>query len=95
MRGGQVIVADRWCASSKTCSACGHKLDVLSLVCAAMGLCPGCGAANDRDVNAAINLRSMAVSPTVSACGEERAGPDRKTRVQLSLMKQEVSSKSV
>lgn len=28
MRGG-VVAADRWFASSKTCSCCGHKLETL------------------------------------------------------------------
>jgi len=94
MRGGQVVVADRWFASSKTCSACGHKLDELPLSVRQWN-CPECGAAHDRDVNAAINLRNMAVSSTVSACGEESAGSGRKTQVKLSSVKQEVSSKSV
>ena len=31
MRGGEVVVADRWFASSKTCSCCGHKLENLPL----------------------------------------------------------------
>jgi len=73
-RGGQVLVVDRWYASSKTCSRCGHKLDVLALgTC--QWTCPACGTLHDRDVNAAINLRNMAVSSTVSACGGEGADP--------------------
>jgi len=47
MRGGQLIVADRWFASSKTCSACGHKLEVLPLS-VRQWTCPACGAAHDR-----------------------------------------------
>jgi len=94
MRGGQIIVADRWFASSKTCSACGHKLDELPLSVWQWN-CPECGATHDRDVNAAINLKNLAVSSTVSARGEESAGSGRKTRVKLSSVKQEVSSKSV
>ena len=54
MRGGQVVVADRFFASSKTCSACGHKLDELPLS-ARSWTCPRCGAEHDRDVNAASN----------------------------------------
>jgi len=72
-RGGKVIVIDRWYPSSKTCSCCGYKLDVLSLD-VRQWTCPGCATHQDRDVNAAINLRNMAVSSTVSACGGEGAG---------------------
>jgi putative transposase len=56
MRGGQVVVADRFFASSKTCSACGQKLDDLPLS-VRRWTCPDCGAVHDRDVNAAINLK--------------------------------------
>ncbi|WER50939.1 zinc ribbon domain-containing protein [Cupriavidus sp. WKF15] len=44
MRGGNVVVADRFYASSKTCSnaACGHKLDALPLS-ARKWTCPSCG----------------------------------------------------
>jgi len=94
MRGGQIVVADRWFASSKTCSACGYKLDVLPLS-VRQWTCPGCGCVHDRDRNAAINLRNMAVSSTVSACGEEGAGLGRKTQVKPTSMKQEVSSKAI
>jgi len=55
--GGKVIVADRWFASSKTCSGCGWVRPKLSLsertyVCGS----PACGLRADRDVNAAANL---------------------------------------
>jgi len=73
-RGGEVVVIDRWYPSSKTCSCCGYKLEVLSLDIR-QWTCPGCATYHDRDVNAAINLRNMAVSSTVSACGGEGAGP--------------------
>ena len=73
-RGGQVIIVDRWYASSKTCSRCGHKLDVLALG-TRKWTCLACGTLHDRDVNAAINLKNMAVSSTVSACGGEGSGP--------------------
>ena len=90
MRGGVVKVADRFFASSKTCSACGHKLETLALSVREWA-CPACGVVHDRDVNAAINLKNMAVRSTVAACGEEGAGPTRKRRVKPSSMKQEVS----
>lgn len=90
MRGGQVVVVGRFYPSSKTCSGCGHTLDELPLSVREW-TCPGCGARHDRDVNAAINLKNMAVSSTVSACGEEGAGSGRKTRVKPASVKQEVS----
>ena len=80
MRGGQVLVVDRFYPSSKTCSECGHKLEELPLAVREW-TCPVCGSIHDRDVNAAINLKNMAVSSTVSACGEEGSGRRRKTAV--------------
>jgi putative transposase len=90
MRCGHVVVADRFFASSKTCSACGHKLAELPLSVRDWA-CPQCGAHHDRDVNAAMNLKILAVSSTVSACGEEGSGAGRKTRVKPASAKQEVS----
>lgn len=92
MRGGQIVVADRFYPSSKTCSACGHKLEVLPLSVREW-TCPTCATRHDRDVNAATNLKNMAVSSTVSACGEEGAGRCRKTAVKPASMKQEASSR--
>lgn len=92
-RGSVVVVADRWYPSSKTCSACGHKLEALPLSVREW-TCPACGAIHDRDVNAALNLKNMAVSSTVSACGEEGAGLGRKTQVKPASVKQESSSKA-
>ena len=67
-RGGQVVLVDRWYPSSKLCSCCGYRLEKLGLD-VRHWTCPGCGTFHDRDVNAAINLRNMAVSSTASACG--------------------------
>lgn len=91
MRGGQVVVADRFYPSSKTCSVCGYKLESLPLS-VRKWKCPGCGTDHDRDLNAAINLKNMAVSSTVTACGEEGSGSSRMTRVKPSLEKQGASS---
>ncbi len=97
MRGGQVVVADRFFASSKTCSACGHKLEDLPLS-VRQWTCPKCGTIHDRDINAAINLKNLAAQsgPTASsagsdACGEEGSGGHRKMAVKPASMKQEVS----
>ena len=91
-RGGQVVLVGRWYPSSKLCSCCGYRLDELGLG-VRHWTCPGCGASNDRDVNAAINLRNMAVSSTASACGGDGAGPARKRKAKPAPMKQESNGK--
>ena len=53
--GAEYVKADRWYASSKLCSHCGWKNDDLALSDREWW-CGGCGALNDRDVNAADNL---------------------------------------
>ncbi|MHB1513667.1 MAG: RNA-guided endonuclease InsQ/TnpB family protein [Acidiferrobacter sp.] len=90
MRGGEVILVDRFYPSSKTCSGCGHVLDVLPLSVREW-TCPACGAAHDRDHDAAVNLKNLAASSAVSACGEEGSGARRKARVKPASTKQEVS----
>jgi putative transposase len=92
-RGAVVVVADRFFASSKTCShpACGHKLDKLPLSVREW-TCPCCGTIHDRDVNAAINLANYAVSYTVSACGGEGAGLGRKPKTKPAPVKQEFNT---
>ena len=72
-RGGMIVVASRWYASSKICSDCGHRIEKLPLS-VRVWTCPVCRAVHDRDLNAAINLGNLAVSSTVSACGEEGSG---------------------
>lgn len=91
LRGNQIIVADRWFASSKTCSCCGYRRERLPLG-ERTWRCPSCQTAHDRDVNAAINLKHLAVSSTATACGEEGAGLDRKIQVKPASMKQEVNT---
>jgi putative transposase len=57
MSGGLIVVADRWLASSKSCSQCGHKLQSRALSIRRWD-CPNCGVQHDRDVNAAMNLKN-------------------------------------
>ncbi len=92
MRGGIVLIADRFFASSKTCSACGKKVDKLPLSVRSWE-CPTCGVNHDRDVNAAINLVNYAVSSTVAACGGEGSGLTRKRQVKPAPVKQEFNRK--
>ena len=58
--GIPVTEADQFFASSKTCSSCGHKKDDLTLSERTYH-CSQCDVSMDRDVNAAINLRHLAV----------------------------------
>lgn len=91
-RGGHVVVAHRWYPSSKLCSCCGYQLEALALS-VRQWRCPGCGALHERDVNAAINLKNLAVSSTASACGGEGAGLARERRVKPAPAKQESNSR--
>jgi putative transposase len=92
-RGGHVVVADRWYPSSKTCSCCGHRLGELALGTRSW-TCPGCGIQHDRDVNAAVNLKNMAMSSIAAACGENGSGPMREHGTKPVPVKQEPSGKS-
>ncbi|MGH9244385.1 MAG: zinc ribbon domain-containing protein [Acidimicrobiales bacterium] len=78
--GTGLVVAPRFFASSKTCSACGHLNETLTLADRTFGCGPdhgGCGLVIDRDRNAAINLaawaeaehRSAAQTPDLKASG--------------------------
>lgn len=92
--GGQLVVADRFFPSSKTCSACQNKVDQLPLSVRTW-TCAGCGAEHDRDINAAINLKNLAGSKgsharPVSACGAEGAGNRIDPAVKPAAVKQEL-----
>ena len=70
-RGIPVTEASQFFASSKTCSNCGHKKDDLTLSDRTYH-CSQCDYQIDRDVNAAINLRNVAVGHAETqknACG--------------------------
>lgn len=59
--GVKVVKADRFFASSKTCSVCGEKKEVLSLS-DRIYRCEHCGAVIDRDWNASLNLLGLLVN---------------------------------
>ncbi|HLI38155.1 MAG TPA: IS607 family element RNA-guided endonuclease TnpB [Streptosporangiaceae bacterium] len=78
--GGRVIVADRWFASSKTCSGCGAAKAELPLSDRTY-VCASCGMVADRDLNAALNLAGYG-NRQVAGSGPETEngrGADRKT----------------
>ena len=57
--GVKVVEADRWYPSSKTCSNCGNRKPMLSLG-ERVYKCEVCGHVEDRDLNAAKNLKNLA-----------------------------------
>jgi putative transposase len=65
--GRTLVKIDKWYPSSKRCFDCGHILDSLTLD-VRHWVCPECGVAHDRDINAAKNI--LAAGLAVSACGE-------------------------
>ncbi|RMD58256.1 transposase [Candidatus Parcubacteria bacterium] len=73
--GSEIVLADRFYPSSKTCSNCGAIKKELKLS-ERIFRCDSCGFEMDRDLNAAINLEKLAVSFTdrVNACGGKSAG---------------------
>ncbi len=74
--GRTLIKIDRFYPSSKTCHACKHVLDSLSLDIREW-VCPECGIGHDRDTNAARNILAEGLS--VAACGG--SGRPVRTRV--------------
>ena len=68
--GIPIVEAPQFFASSKTCSHCGHKKDKL-LLSERQYHCSICNHSIDRDENAAINLKNLAVGHTESLnpCG--------------------------
>ena len=74
--GCEIVLADRFYPSSKTCSNCGAVTEELKLS-ERVFRCDSCGFEIDRDMNAAINLEKLAVSFTdrVNACGGMSADP--------------------
>ena len=53
--GRELVVVERYFASSQTCSVCGAKNKTLKDANIREWICE-CGAHHDRDVNAAVNL---------------------------------------
>jgi len=77
--GGRVIVADRWFASSKTCSGCGAVKAKLPLS-ERTYVCTSCGMVADRDANAALNLAAYGRRELAGSGPDSNGrGADRKT----------------
>jgi putative transposase len=89
--GRELVVVDRFYPSSKTCSDCAYRIPELPLGVRER-TCARCGAAHDRDVNAARSLQAAGLA--VIACG---AGvrPQRKPPDGHSAAKQETQPATV
>ncbi|MCD8207156.1 MAG: transposase [Bacteroidales bacterium] len=59
--GTRLVFVDRWEPTTKRCSSCGHVMDEMPLKIREWS-CPECGARHDRDVNAAINIKTVGAS---------------------------------
>ena len=70
-----LVLINRFYPSSKTCSCCGWKNELLTLS-DRLFVCLDCGYIADRDYNAAKNIKQVAVSctDTLNACGESSSG---------------------
>jgi putative transposase len=91
-RGGSLLLANMWFPSSKLCSDCGWKNKELRLSDRKWS-CGNCQQEHDRDINAAINLKNLAGSSSVSACGEASSGKIVRVLVKLASAKQEPNIK--
>jgi putative transposase len=94
LSGSNIVLADRFFPSSKTCSCCGYIYKELALS-ERVWTCPVCGAKHERDVNASKNLEFVALryKETLNAC-REGVSPNtvaavRRLGVGLSSVKQE------
>jgi putative transposase len=65
--GSQLVFADLFYPSSKTCSNCGH-IQQMPLSERTFN-CQACGSVKDRDLNASLNLKHYAEGYSVRACG--------------------------
>jgi putative transposase len=87
-KGVELVKANRYFASSKTCSNCGHKKETLKLS-ERIYTCEVCNHKQDRDLNAAINLANY--SPTQKPC-ESKACGERVAGMQSTSKKHEILS---
>ena len=90
--GIELIIADRFYPSSKTCSCCGAVKQTLKLT-ERVFVCNECGLEIDRDLNASLNLYRLG-SSTVSSTGINVCGVSHQTEVALAkqdTMKQKLN----
>ena len=104
MSNKNLMIADRFFASTRICSVCDFKREKLALS-EREWTCSQCNTKHDRDINAAKNLAKWAVSFPVSAnptklgirahaCGASSNGTVAYATVSYGALKQEFNSKS-
>lgn len=87
--GKTVHEINRWFPSSKTCSNCDHKLQVLGLDVREW-TCPSCGTNHDRDLNAAINILNRGQIDLYDSKQPSRATMEVELKIPMALMKHAV-----
>lgn len=90
-KADELVEADRFYPSSKTCSCCGSVKDKLTLS-DRIFICEDCGFTCDRDENAARNLEKMAADRAVSARGDGSSARKRKLTLRSLSAKRESAS---
>lgn len=92
--GVELVESPRFYPSSKTCSSCGTIKQDLTLK-DRIYACSECGMVLDRDLNAAINLKNLAGSSSVTqACGEDVRPLGELAHPRAASVKQEPNSTS-
>jgi len=96
LAGAYVVLADRWFASTQTCSACGQKRKIPLRLSDRKWVCVNCTTQHDRDLNADHNLKLVAArfAETLNARGVEGSGLGRKPHAKPSAVKRESGSLS-
>ena len=64
----------RFQPGSKLCNCCGYKMDTMPLSVREWK-CPGCHSVNDRDTNAARNIRDIGLADSLGHCGCVKSSP--------------------
>jgi putative transposase len=82
--GSELIIVDRWFASSKICSNCGAKKESLSLS-ERVYQCDACSFVLDRDLNASINLSRWSYHQ-IYACGQSAADGSGRSKNETSVL---------
>jgi putative transposase len=93
----ELVKANQWFASSKLCSSCGHKKEILKLS-ERIYKCENCGLEIDRDLNAAINLANYSSTSKcegTKACGEVNSSSEKKCRTSMKHEINKLSNKIV